>query len=225
MIKHFIPFIFNPKIKDLPIPLNISKSISLIFRMILVYFVFIILTSLSFLPILKILNLLPEQSLTLSHIPLTFKLILIVPIYEETIFRLPLKFSKDNLFLSLATFQFMLFYHTFNLIILVCISFLIASLPYLRIIPDKFYSKLELIWQKYFPFIFYGLTLSFGLLHLTNFVNLKLGHYLLSPFIVSNQIFMGLMFGYVRVSFSNGFIISIILHFLINLPLILITHL
>ena len=225
MIKDISYFLFHPKVNGSLRSISFESSILLTIKIILLYTGFIIFSSILFFPFLYYVNLFPEQRISLSAIPLSFKLIVFVPICEETIFRLPLKFSKDNLFLSLSAFQFMLFYHTFNLVILVCISFMIASMPYLKIIPDKFYSKLKLIWQKYFPFIFYGLTLSFGLLHLTNFVNLKLGHYLLSPLIVSNQIFMGLMFGYVRVSYNNGFIISVILHFLINLPLILITHL
>jgi hypothetical protein len=102
---------------------------------------------------------------------------------------------------------------------------MIASIPYLRLIPETFYSRLGLIWKKYFPLFYYVLAVSFGLIHLTNFPNLRIGHYLLFPLIVSNQIIMGLIFGYVRVTYKNGFVFSVLLHFLINLPLILISHL
>jgi len=101
---------------------------------------------------------------------------------------------------------------------------MIALIPNLRIIPETFFSRLELIWTKYFPFIFYSLAIGFGLVHLSNFANLRLAHYLLFPLIVGNQILMGLIFGYVRVTFKNGFIYGVLLHFLINLPLLWLAH-
>lgn len=225
MLKDFYFFLTHPKFNDPPISLSLKKSILLTAKMILLYFGLMILTSLLFIPILKNLNLLPEKGLRLSQIPLSFKLIFFVPIYEEIIFRLPLKFSKQNLFLSLAALQFMFFYHIYSLFILIIISLTIALIPYMRLIPVTFYSRLGLIWKKYFPLFYYGLAVSFGLIHMTNFHNLRIAHYLLFPLIVSNQIIMGLIFGYVRVTFKNGFIYSVLLHFLINLPLIWIAHL
>lgn len=225
MRNFFSSFLFHPRFDDSMMLLRWDESVILIVRMILCYFGFAILTSLLFLPVLRLLNLLPEPSLRLSEIPLSFKLIAFVPIIEEIIFRLPLRFSKQNLFLSLAALQFLLFYHTYSLIVLILISGMIIVVPYLKLIPDSFYSRLELIWKKQFSFLFYGLALSFGLLHLTNFEGLRFGHYLFSPFIVSNQIFMGLILGYVRVTLKNGFVYSVLLHFLINLPLIMVSHL
>jgi|GEM_PF-1422143 len=225
MLKELSYFLMHPKLNELPISLSLNKCILLIFKMIVLYFGLAILTSLLFLPILKLLNLLPDMGLSLSKIPLSFKLIFFVPIYEEIIFRLPLKFSKQNLFLSLAALQFMLFYHSYNIIILSGISLIIAIIPYFRLIPDTFYIKTGLIWNKFFPLLYYGLAISFGLIHMTNFPNLRMVHYLLFPLIVSNQIIMGLMFGYVRVTYKNGFFYGVLLHFFINLPLIWLTHL
>ncbi len=225
MIKDISYFIIHPKIIELPISLSLGKSISLMGKIVLLYLGLIIFTSIVFLPILKLFDLIPDHRISLSSIPLSFKLIFFVPIYEELIFRLPLKFSKQNLFLSLAALQFLLCYHLISFNILIFISFLIASIPYLNLIPIFFYSKLESFWYKYFPFMYYGLALCFGLLHLTNFVNLKFEHFLLFPFLVVNQIFMALLLGYVRVNFQNGFIYSVLLHFSINLPFIWISHL
>lgn len=225
MLRDFYSFLTHPRINDLPISLNLNESILLITKMILLYFGLVILTSLMFMPILKLLNLFPEKSFRLSQIPLSFKLIFFVPVIEEVIFRLPLKFSKQNLFLSLAALHFTLFYHTYSLFVLIIISLTIALIPYMRMIPETFYSRLGLIWKNYFPFVYYGLAISFGLVHLSNFQNLRIAHYLVFPLIVSNQIIMGLIFGYVRVTFRNGFIFSVLLHFLINLPFFWIAHL
>lgn len=217
-------FLFNPKINNFPISLSLNKAIMLILKFILWYFGIVILTSIIFLPILKFLNLLPQISIKLSELPLSFKLLVFVPIYEEIIFRLPLKFSKQNLFLSLASLNFMTFYHTFGITILISISIIIAFIPYLQIIPEFYYEQLDYIWKKYFPIIYYGLAIIFGFIHLYNFNNLVFVQFLLFPLLVSNQIIMGLIFGYVRVTYRNGFIYCVLLHFFINLPLIIAAH-
>jgi len=225
MLKDLFSFLVHPRINDQTISLDLNQSVMLVMKMIILYLGLAILTSLLFLPILRNLDLLPERSLILSKIPISFKIVFFVPVFEEIIFRLSLRFSKYNLFLSLATLHFTLFYHTYSLLVLSVITFTIALIPNLRMIPETFFSKLELIWTKYFPFVFYSLAISFGLVHLSNFANLRLVHYLLFPLIVGNQILMGLIFGYVRVTFKNGFIYGVLLHFLINLPLIWIAHL
>jgi len=224
MLKDLFSFLVHPRINDQPISLDLNQSAILVTKMILFYFGIAILSMALFHPILKYFDLFPERSLIFSKIPLSFKIIFFVPVFEEIIFRLSLKFSKYNLFLSLATLHFTLFYHTYSLIVLSVISFVIALIPNLRMIPETFFSRLELIWTKYFPFVFYSLAISFGLVHLSNFANLRLAHYLLFPLIVGNQIFMGLIFGYVRVTFKNGFIFGVLLHFLINLPFLWLAH-
>ena len=225
MLKDLFSFLVRPRINDQPISLDLNQSVLLVLRMILFYFGLAIVTMALFHPILRYFDLFPERSLILSKVPLSFKIIFYVPVFEEIIFRLSLKFSKYNLFLSLATLFFILFYHTYSLPVLCVVSFMIALIPNLRMIPETFYSRLELIWEKYFPFIFYSLAISFGLAHLLNFVHLRIAHYLLFPLIVGNQIFMGLIFGYVRVTFKNGFIYGVLVHILINLPLIWLAHL
>jgi len=218
MLKDLFSFLVHPRINDQPISLDLNQSAILVTKMILFYF------GIAILSMALYFDLFPERSLIFSKIPLSFKIIFFVPVFEEIIFRLSLKFSKYNLFLSLATLHFTLFYHTYSLIVLSVISFVIALIPNLRMIPETFFSRLELIWTKYFPFVFYSLAISFGLVHLSNFANLRLAHYLLFPLIVGNQIFMGLIFGYVRVTFKNGFIFGVLLHFLINLPFLWLAH-
>lgn len=225
MHKYLSSFIFNPVENDRPISLNIRASALLILKILIYYFGIAIITSLLFLPFLKLFNLLPEPGLRLSAIPLSFKLIVFVPVYEEVIFRLPLKFSNKNIFLSLAVLLFILLYHRYNVVTLISISLLIAIIPYLNILHESVFSLTELVRQRWFPFIYYGFALGFGLLHMSNFENLRLAHYLFFPFIVSNQIAMGLLLGYVRVTYSHGFFLCVVLHFFINLPLILLSRL
>lgn len=225
MLRHLFSFLSNPKINETPESLSILNASLMILKFFLFYVAFILISSLIFFPILKLINLFPEQSLPISQIPLSFKLIAFVPFYEEVIFRLPLKFSKQTLFLALATLVFMIILHKFNIIIVIIITAMVSMTPFFRIIPEVFFGKMELFWQKHFMFIFYGFALSFGILHMSNFTNLKFGHYLAFPLIVSNQIVMGLLSGYIRVTYKNGFLYGVLLHFLINLPLIFISRL
>ncbi len=225
MLKKLFLFLSRPQISDPPKLLDVKNSILLIVHIILLYLLVVIFTSLLFLPILMWLDLFPQVSKSIADAPLSFKLLVFIPICEEIAFRLPLKFSKYNLFMSFAAIQFIFFYHILNLVLLACITIFIILIPFWGVISNSFYSTMEKIWKKYFPFLYYGFSLSFGILHIFNFSNLKFIHFLLFPFIVSNQIVMGLLLGYVRVTFKNGLIFSILLHILINLPFILIAHL
>src|SRR5665648_1212111 len=173
MLKDFYFFFIKPQVNEFPSSLNLNKSIMLISKMILLYFGLAILTMALFQPILKYLNLFPEKSLRLSQIPISLKLIFLVPIIEEVIFRLPLKFSKQNLFLSLAALHFTLFYHAYSLFILIVISLTIALIPYMRLIPVTFYARLGLIWKNYFPLVYYGLAICFGLVHPVSYTHLR----------------------------------------------------
>lgn len=224
MLKYLFSFILNPVENDCPIALNIKESTLLIINILIYYFGIAIITSLLFLPFLKLCNLLPEHGLPLSAIPLSFKLIVFVPVYEEIIFRLPLKFSKKNISLSLTALLFILLYQHYNVTTLIGISLIIAIILYLNLLHKSTFSTVELVRQRWFPFIYYGFALGFGLLHMLNFENLRLAHYLLFPLIVSNQIAMGLLLGYVRVTYTRGFILCVLLHFFINLPLILLSR-
>jgi hypothetical protein len=224
MLKYLFSFILNPVENNCPIALNIKESTLLIINILIYYFGIAIITSLLFLPFLKLYNLLPEPGLPLSAIPLSFKLIVFVPVYEEIIFRLPLKFSKKNISLSLTALLFIFLYHHYNVTTLLGISLIIVIMLYLNLLHQSTFSTVELVRQRWFPFIYYGFALGFGLLHMLNFENLRLAHYLFFPLIVSNQIAMGLLLGYVRVTYSHGFILCVLLHFFINLPLILLSR-
>ena len=225
MLSELIYFLKHPKINDVPISLNLKKSALLIIQSILLYVGVLALSTLLFLPLLKLLNLFPKFGMNHSNIPLSFKVLILIPLFEEIIFRLPLRFSKQNFFLFLAGFNFLIFYHTYDTRILSIVSCIIAIIPYLKLISEPFDIRMKLIWEKHFFLLFYGFAFGFGLIHMSNFVNLNFEHYLLFPFIVSNQIAMGLIFGYVRVINKNGFILCVLLHIIINFPFILIAHL
>ena len=70
--------------------------------------------------------------------------------------------------------------------------------------------------SKFFPYIFYVLTLGFGFMHITNY-EINVQNLLLSPFLVAPQLSAGLLLGFTRVKF--GLVFSMIMHAFYNLIL------
>lgn len=71
--------------------------------------------------------------------------------------------------------------------------------------------------NRYFNYIFYVFTLAFGFYHITNF-EISPSVLYLSPLLVSPQLVIGLLLGYIRIRLGLGW--AIILHALYNLVLV-----
>ncbi len=69
------------------------------------------------------------------------------------------------------------------------------------------------VWDKFYGWIFYLMTMAFGLMHIMNFEP-SLNIYLLAPILVAPQILIGINLGYLRVRF--GLIWSILFHAFYN---------
>ena len=69
------------------------------------------------------------------------------------------------------------------------------------------------VWDKFYGWIFYMITVAFGLIHIMNFEP-SLNIYLLAPILVAPQILIGINLGYLRVRF--GLIWSILFHAFYN---------
>ncbi|WP_047245428.1 CPBP family intramembrane glutamic endopeptidase [Maribacter thermophilus] len=77
-----------------------------------------------------------------------------------------------------------------------------------------------MIWfrnNRFFPYIFYVLTLGFGFMHISNY-EITIEVILLSPLLVAPQISVGILLGFIRVKF--GLLWSMALHALYNLVLV-----
>jgi len=57
-------------------------------------------------------------------------------------------------------------------------------------------------WQRNYRYIFYGLTVAFALMHLTNYPEWSTGLLLVSPIIVAPQFVMGTIAGFLRVRYG-----------------------
>ena len=68
-------------------------------------------------------------------------------------------------------------------------------------------------WNKFYGWIFYLISIAFGLIHILNFEP-SLNIYLLAPVLVAPQILIGINLGYLRIRF--GLIWSILFHAFYN---------
>lgn len=192
----FVAFIKSPNEEN-----DFDASISSKIKTLLCLFSFALILVFLFTPIfslLKFLNILDPGSNVLedllfefTFIQLVFVVAMAVPILEELIFRLPLRYKYNYLFRSIV--------------------FLISVT---RLIPEKkLKDMVQRYWKGIFKYLFYFLAISFGLIHITNFEGFKdqLGWI---PFLTINQLFAGFVLGYIRIRF--GLIWSIIYHSLYN---------
>ena len=85
---------------------------------------------------------------------------------------------------------------------------------------EELLFRAPMIWfknNKFFPYVFYILTLGFGFMHISNY-EISTEIILLSPLLVAPQLSVGVLLGFIRVKF--GLIWSMALHALYNLVLV-----
>ena len=120
-----------------------------------------------------------------------FFAVIMAPLLEEVMFRLILRFRS-------------------NFLILWSIHIGVA----LQLGQKRSLLKIaRKVWDKFYGWIFYLMTVAFGLMHIMNFEP-SLNIYLLAPILVAPQILIGINLGYLRVRF--GLIWSILFHAFYN---------
>jgi membrane protease YdiL (CAAX protease family) len=193
----FVAFIKSPNDEN-----DFDASISSKIKTLLCLFSFalvLVFLSTPIFSLLKFLNILDPGSNVLedllfdfSFIQLVFVIAIIGPIFEELIFRLPLRYKYNYLFRSIV--------------------FLISAT---RLIPEeKLKDMVQRYWKRIFKYLFYFLAILFGFIHVTNFERFK-DLWAWMPFLTINQLFAGFVLGYIRIKF--GLIWSITYHSFYNL--------
>ncbi|MBU1372132.1 MAG: CPBP family intramembrane metalloprotease [Bacteroidetes bacterium] len=149
-------------------------------------------------------------------------ILVLLPILEEITFRLPLKINKINIFLSAIGFYFLFVVPIYSINKILILNELIKFLFFVTFIfcfCFYFLSNryLKIISSRYYTFFFYFLSILFGFLHMTNFID-GVPDYLvfLAPIFTFHQVIAGISLGYIRI--RNGLFWSIILHCIFNLP-------
>lgn len=204
-------FIQNPK--------YISETKINWYQFILLIFLYFFVVTVISIPLSGIMHLLEGKhfSSDLSVSEMFIKAVIIAPLIEESMFRLLLKPKQNNLIVFLLLMSPSALYTLYNgnyITFTVITSTELAIL--ITILRNTYLLKLQKCIIKYFRLFFYFSILSFGFLHIMNFSfpEINLWVILCTPLLVSPQIFMGSILGFVRVKY--GFIYSILLHATIN---------
>ena len=213
--KDFFQFLKTPSFEN---QLEIN-SFSYFYRLVWSSFLIILLIdTLVYLAItypLKHFNLFPTPIEIYFSYYTIIKLSLVFPLLEELIFRLPLIMTKRNLSITASLILFVLIYR-FGIYVSVLLSgglFIFLFFTFGKI--SSFNYKIGIFSKRYFIIILYSQALIFGFLHLNNYT-LDLHHFYLFPFFIVSHIIIGLFFGYLRVRYSLGIYICIVVHIILN---------
>ncbi len=137
---------------------------------------------------------------SMPKITVIFVFIVIVPLIEELIFRLYLRY-KNNYLLRFFIFLFRLFGKDYK---------------------QRIEKRIKKIWYKKYAYIFYFSTILFGFVHIFNFDTNK-NMLLLFPLITAPQISFAVFAGYLRVRYNLiwGYFLHAIHNSIVLLPLLL----
>lgn len=149
-------------------------------------------------------------------------LVSIIPIIDELVFHLHLRLSSKNILFSFSIG--MLYIVTLLNIRLtnptfITIIIIILLLVYF-FIKKKLNKKIENIWQKHFPIVFYCSSILFGILHVLYSNNAFSTIYWI-PILLVPQITLGINTGYLRV--IQGFKWGVLLHIMYNVLIVIIS--
>ena len=142
--------------------------------------------------------------------------VIMAPLVEEAIFRLPMKFSYPRMMIALGTVLLLLPSLIASQQIALWIIGTILFLVFLYHLinersNNRFSEQVGSWWEQGFSFPFWFLTIGFALLHLSNFGSFPVH---LAPLLVLPQFVLGAILGYVRTGF--GFLYAVLFHALHN---------
>lgn len=144
-----------------------------------------------------------------------FSYAIVTPLLEELSFRLWLKYSKINIFISLLSTVVLLLKVNARLHVYL---FALIALFSIVLMMESNKIQLSFLWKKYQKIIFSFSCFLFGVCHIFNFeTNSTI--LLLSPIITLQQISMGVILAKVRI--KNGIFYSILPHSIYNFLIIL----
>lgn len=221
-IRDFICFLKKPTYQIQQENLSIVESGKMVlYWLVLGYVMALVMTLLRM--SLNNIVLLPRQIDFTSDAYSSLFIVLFIPFYEEFLFRISLRYSKLNLSIAASAISLCISHTLFKLNYLHSsgIAFVIFLIGYLLLFKKLDKQKMDRFWEKNITLFFYFSSILFGVLHLANCVDLKWVHFLFFPILAGEQIFRGLIWGYLRITLKNGIVYSILLHFLTNLPILI----
>ncbi len=183
------------------------------------------LAQLSFFPILKWIKSIPDVKFVEIPVQISvylrmIQVIVISPLIEEMIFRLPLRFSKPNLTISIVSFFILLLLHyevlnvflfsgpflSFRLLLLLfLISIVIISLKFTSIT-----NNLDKIWHNKPMLIILLYCIAFSMIHIRRFEIETAGYYYIGIIILIYYFLVGIIYSLIRL--KVGIFASFVFH-------------
>ena len=235
-IKDFISFFKKPNYEsfDLSFPQKLKEFLKLyLITLVLVFFTRLLVE------LFILLNVFAEYSQKISKLPdITSKknsyvflvtAMVLVPVFEEIVFRLLLtKYNKRFITISLSLIigsfltkgfpGYLLNIKSIYIYNLMSFAYPICfALPFF-VIANRIKFDFKLIWDRYYPVIFYFITIIFALTHIST-LTISNEHYLFLPILILPFIVLGIALGYIRTRL--GILYAIFFHFLFNLPMLI----
>ena len=219
-IRLFWDFIINPKYDRINYGFMHSVKETFIYYLIEFLFVLIIMTPIwIFIPIKNsgLGHLINEY----STIQVILIAVIVVPIIEESIFRLPIIFKPIYLAISFSLLTFgivsqlgydlgLLEYKT-ALVKRLGISVFVALIIFY--LSNRNHDRLQLFWKNNIKYIYFSSAIIFGFVHIGN-IGWTWEHVAYFPIVFFPQLLSGFVFGFIRLRF--GFLYAIIIHALNN---------
>lgn len=149
--------------------------------------------------------------------------IMIIPIIEETAYRLPLVYRRLNISLSSLFISYTLISYSFGHNILNCddglfiritVSVIFMCIVYFLLGFENINKRLVRYWSQNQRIIFYIFLIAFTVRHLDTY-ELSGASIALSPILLLPLFFNGIFLSFIRIRF--GFIYSILFHVMINI--------
>lgn len=146
---------------------------------------------------------------------------LVAPLIEEITFRLPLRFSPTNLALSVffalriiaSYISRQYFPHENTFLYSWIIPIIFAAVLFSLCQSPQWKSRIMDWYVQKFSVFFYSLTILFGLLHITNYSDVR-NILLIIVLLGIPQIIVGIVLGYIRITYGFGY--GLLMHSLYN---------
>jgi membrane protease YdiL (CAAX protease family) len=138
----------------------------------------------------------------------------LIPLVEETIFRLSLIFNPMNLSFSVSLIVYLLSRTYLNK--LSSLLILILTLPAIYRLCLHYKELLHSVWRQYFKYIFYFSALMFGLGHSGNYRFSFTYQYFVVVLLVLPQLAMGFIVSFTRLYYKRGFLLGFLVHCITN---------
>lgn len=211
IIKSYFKFIFNPK--ESYFSSQKPNKVITFFTVLIITYTLLFIVSYIHLPDSK--TTINQLTLSLQSIPY---ILLIIPIYEEVIFRLGLKLSKARISLSISLFISSLIivlsdtlFDIYKDLSNFYLYSTILAIPIFLIIRKIYNKNIKQILSKYFPYVFFISMLSFVMMHFL-YSEFSIAAFL-TYFIYSYSL------SFLRI--ASNFISSVLLHYILILPLLI----